>query len=563
MAIVIPSSKIYQSSNEKVNKKKIEKIDVNAKQILYESEKQSHFLTKSETPTVTVLPTDVVIDATKRFERYLDYEVDYKVNVIQHGLYDDYFGYFVFVLNKAYYQDITISFSKNEVQNLASIDGKIYANISASYKIKYPKATVELKYQPDEVPMPGTPKIKYDLTYCYIEPDTSEGEISQGEKIDAKVSKTHSKLQDLYVTIKNPSIDLVELTLDETGENYIGTAHFVCGAIQGTAEDYFHEQFSPAPRILMNRFKCTQYIPQDIQITIEGDYTKYKIEDVVVTVGEPYSKNSLQIQGNELIQANNSWVDANSSDSAISKTYTRVLNKYINGKETATLKCSFGDYFDENGNLQLGFDKFGKTENIDVFSQYEKTSEVNGVFWEKTSGENKIVAGNRLGKSSTYTLYQTSSPTDTPFKLDMVIRGTRIPSADTNNAAIVDIYWYDENKEIKNVFALAMTSDEEENSFTVDKCYGIQKIDLRVYENVSRADFEFSGVTATTIEQRRSYFEVGDIVIPKKYAVTSEGLKDVPMSLRADGTAKQFEVIGVNFTFDGASWQEIFLEEYN
>lgn len=49
-----------------------------------------------------------------------------------------------------------------------------------------------------------------------------------------------------------------------------------------------------------------------------------------------------------------------------------------------------------------------------------------------------------------------------------------------------------------------------------------------------------------------------DIVEP--YVFTLRG--EVPLSTKADGTAKQFEVIGVDFSYKGVVWQELTLQEY-
>ena len=53
-------------------------------------------------------------------------------------------------------------------------------------------------------------------------------------------------------------------------------------------------------------------------------------------------------------------------------------------------------------------------------------------------------------------------------------------------------------------------------------------------------------------------FEKYDIVEP--YMFTSKGEK--PLIINADGTAKRFEVIGVDFNYKGVVWQELTLQEY-
>ena len=560
MAIIIPSNKIYHSENEKLNKNKIDRIDVNVRRIAFESQEQGQIATMQATPTVEVLPTTATVNALTSFSAS-DYEG--KFYAVTNPLYS---SYFVFALNKTYYQTVSISFAKSSVQNLVSVDGKIYANISVSYNVKHPTAKVTLTRPTNNT----NSNPSYGLTQFDLVPDTSASGTPTTEKIQTTITKKYSNpdwILDNDVEVSQGSGDeRVELTAN--GDNYIATAYILCGAVQGTCE-YSHHQPLTATGYqyqMYKEFECTQYVPQTITISVEGKLTRFNTEDITVTVGEPYSKNSLQIQGNEFLQEKNSWGIPNDNTLATQKLYENVLNKHIHGKETATLKCSFGDYFDEDGNSVLGFSKTDTVKPIDLFSQYEKATTIDGVYWEKSSSGNKIIATNSGGTSSSYTLYETNTPTDKPFKLHMELEGSRTIAASSNNAAEVYVYWYDKNGEIKNNLALWVVSDTEKDTLTIDDCYGIQKIVLYVNRNIATASFTFSNVTSTSTKVQRGYFEVGDIVIPQKYAVTSEGLKDVPMSMRNVEnleTPKSFEVVGVNFIYDGASWQELILEERN
>lgn len=53
-------------------------------------------------------------------------------------------------------------------------------------------------------------------------------------------------------------------------------------------------------------------------------------------------------------------------------------------------------------------------------------------------------------------------------------------------------------------------------------------------------------------------FEKHEIVEP--YVFTSRG--EVPLSEKADGTPKRFEIIGIDFSYKGVVWQELTLQEY-
>lgn len=53
-------------------------------------------------------------------------------------------------------------------------------------------------------------------------------------------------------------------------------------------------------------------------------------------------------------------------------------------------------------------------------------------------------------------------------------------------------------------------------------------------------------------------FDKHQIVVP--YVFTSQG--EVPLSEKADGTPKQFEIIGIDYSYRGVVWQELTLQEY-
>lgn len=53
-------------------------------------------------------------------------------------------------------------------------------------------------------------------------------------------------------------------------------------------------------------------------------------------------------------------------------------------------------------------------------------------------------------------------------------------------------------------------------------------------------------------------FDKHQIVVP--YVFTSNG--EVPFSEKADGTPKQFEIIGIDYTYRGVVWQELTLQEH-
>lgn len=67
--------------------------------------------------------------------------------------------------------------------------------------------------------------------------------------------------------------------------------------------------------------------------------------------------------GNDLIRDKNTYQGASTE-----YLYTQTLEAYKNGKETATIKCSIGEYYDKSGNLVIST----KTPNKMLFEHYDK-----------------------------------------------------------------------------------------------------------------------------------------------------------------------------------------------
>lgn len=70
--------------------------------------------------------------------------------------------------------------------------------------------------------------------------------------------------------------------------------------------------------------------------------------------------------------------------------------------------------------------------------------------------------------------------------------------------------------------------------------------------------YDENGSLAVSANTERMTFANGDIVVPMVFGAKG---KDKPMSLKKDGTPKQFRVVGVRIFYDGAVWQEISLQE--
>lgn len=96
------------------------------------------------------------------------------------------------------------------------------------------------------------------------------------------------------------------------------------------------------------------YILTDL-VSIEGQYYE-AIDDTTAVYDDSLTaaKNILKLPSNELVQGDNAYglrIDAVNAVNYSDKFVAEVFDRYKNGKETATLLCSVGKYYDLDGNL--------------------------------------------------------------------------------------------------------------------------------------------------------------------------------------------------------------------
>lgn len=107
--------------------------------------------------------------------------------------------------------------------------------------------------------------------------------------------------------------------------------------------------------------KITLYYELSMQTRV-GDIDFYLLEDTISIVGKYYESNQeiaslttqpsehiFSLPTNELENLSNTYDGLNFTSSKLSK----VVNKYKNGKEVITLKCSASNYYDVDGNLVI------------------------------------------------------------------------------------------------------------------------------------------------------------------------------------------------------------------
>ena len=151
------------------------------------------------------------------------------------------------------------------------------------------------------------------------------------------------------------------VTDDVDGDKYKIFGRILCGLVVEKATGYEETTSGTTSSIYMTG-KWQYYEGEEAQVTVYGNTIGISLTNGAVVYGNgnsPYS-----IDQNELIQSTAKTYGISTTE-YISRS---ILQGYKYGKETAVLKCSISDYFDENDELAISADgKVGSTPDRMTF----------------------------------------------------------------------------------------------------------------------------------------------------------------------------------------------------
>lgn len=275
----------------------------------------------------------------------------------------------------------------------------------------------------------------------------------------------------------------------------------------------------------------------NVEVDIYGD--TYDLSSTITSsYGE--SASNIELSSNELLQTDTTY----RGDSVFDYLSKQIVENYKNGKSTATIRTSIGEYYNDDGTLAI--------------STYKPA--VTDVDW--ASGFNEIInlADNSHGKI----VY--SIPENLPISWFDNVGGAYLEEGTyiiyvkfpTNN-------WYGRVRlNTYSTYSDGSPSIYDGNtgqqSFTISTK---TRVYLHYCSDVSNTSanspFEFEiKIVRVDENNKRMTFELHDKVIPMVYG--SDG-QDHPMSLYQDGSPKVFQVVGTKIFYDGAVWQELSLQE--
>lgn len=254
---------------------------------------------------------------------------------------------------------------------------------------------------------------------------------------------------------------------------------------------------SDYPRIPMTGTRTT-YSVKEIQLIVYGNTIQVDFETNTVVYGDNSQKN-ITLSSNELIQNGSKFLEGSLTQHLAQS----ILSDYKNGKETAVIKCSIGEYYNDMGDLCIS----AKTQKPLISKD---DVDVNGDF-------------------ETYIVFVPSRGVGYPY--DIIIEySVTLGGLSQLRTALLP----------KNSLSVTVTLSSEGNSGYVEEYGGIISVST-----------PYDYALPMT-------FSVGDRVVP--HIMGAQG-SDAPMSQDQYGSAKAFEVVGTNIYYDGAVWQELTLQE--
>lgn len=328
-----------------------------------------------------------------------------------------------------------------------------------------------------------------------------------------------------------------------------------------------------------NELMQTQnYIEREIPIRI-GEYIE---SGLVVTERKAYSEGNLlivgesvtynaetakvvdynNIEGYYILRSTAGGGISNAVEGAIINVYTKTnqikanfmdtLKEYSRGKETATIRCSISDYYDENGDKKLSISPYknilsdiiikSQTLNgVEIIVNDSGLIELTGV-----ATKNIVLKLNNTTPITQGAYYFSGCPTGgSLISYSLRVRTVR------NGALLQD---YDD---IGNGIAININKSDVEYFvwLMIEAGTNVNGLIFKPMLTNGSKDKEFLPIGQNS---GNMFFKLYDEVIPMVYGANGV---DKPLSKYKDGVTKTFKVLGTKIFYDGAVWQELSLQE--
>ncbi len=346
MAILIPSKNIYEISNNKILKNVVERIEVNATDIVPNNEFEAPVYQEAFTAKDSGVRDNFDVDYKRETRQATDPygTVTLSTHYSCSYLYEEY-----------YYHKATIKVDRNLKNKYVS---RLYygeeedANGNKREKdfVKY-SVIGTTKKTPIEITIHQRSATTPNL-------ENSETTISKGTS-DESLGYIYIPKLPIEVTITNTNHFL------EIVSKVVGISDASNYLVVTENENYYEISVEFLSSFYIRQAKGTHdvaYEPSNVDIVMIGEEIEAKATEISITVygntigidlqtksitiseeGKENSKKVFSVSNNELLQTSNYDVSGTNAN-AIEENYRNTLNAYKNGRETATLLCDIGEY---------------------------------------------------------------------------------------------------------------------------------------------------------------------------------------------------------------------------
>lgn len=374
MAIIIPSKKTYEFSNAIVNQNVISYLEYQVNKHEIRSSKsslQKEIEDVSQIATFLPILTDIPSNIND-YPRLNLAEFQISTATQTDASVQPNRKYLSIAGIKPIYKEFSL-FVKTQLTDNSFASTNVEENpITATIR-----KTVELRERELSIDLLGTfPNFTFDayISNDYETVDTKYTGLTKPKKITdaiipysgsiaydnngtafAKLDWSLKEIEDEYQHIIDNEVKLnVEgVKLEPLGiVGFIVKARILCGALL----------FEGTDLVSSNNYLTTklfEYRPINLSLEIFG--TTYEL----LTQEEIYTKSSANLNGERVSITNNSFIQ---NAEYISNKAESLIQQYSNGKETAKVRCSIGEYADENDNLVIST----KTDSKMLFEHYDK-----------------------------------------------------------------------------------------------------------------------------------------------------------------------------------------------
>lgn len=352
MAVLIPSKKIYRINNPKIINNQISVLQLTTQ--LFE-----------ENASLNVLLQNDFIDTSSYDNGFVDCENSSSLNLSNftyelNSETDDYsiflsacgirpvYGNFQFQI-PIKSSDTSVG-SAGMYAKVSSIEVDIYEDMVEGFYRKsdgdYTLTSIAVSHIDDEtndwlISVDAGGYIRKTETITEIPLNISSNSSVGRARYGGNDTGTDEKKAPSTVKLTSQQSDLssIQVETDESGKNYIFSAQLLCGCELFKLGSSIPSSFNGSYAYISGIIR--QYKPKNITLEIYGDKYTFSASSEVLETHNSNGNASHSLSSNELIQRKYAHI--------FSQLIQKTLSGYENGKETATVLCSIGDYYDENG----------------------------------------------------------------------------------------------------------------------------------------------------------------------------------------------------------------------